>query len=348
MNVIKRHGKWQYDFRIGSKRIRKQGFRTKKEAEQAGVQRYNELTKGIDVENQITFAEYAAKWIETYKKPYISAKTYSDNKRVIKRLREYFKHVPMNKITRTQYQDFLTHFKDTLSQDQLGRINALCKKIVDYAIYDGVIIKDFTIGTQVKSSKPPVKQETDKYLNLEELKLIKDFFLKRHKHYAASTHIILLMIETGGRFSDCINLKREHINEVQNTVYLDGSKNKNAKRTVKVSKECIDLLIDYVNNHPISLDGYVFTHNGKRIINKTVNKAIKQACIELDIRRSITSHAFRHTHASYLISQNINIYYISKRLGHSDISMTLNKYGHLLEEVREKDEEKTISLITAL
>lgn len=348
MNVVKRNGKWQYDFRIGSKRYRKQGFRTKKEAEQSGVQRYNELTKGIDIENEITFEEYAAKWIETYKKPYISSKTYSDNKRVVNRIKDYFKHLPMNQVTRTQYQDFLTYYKETLSQDQLGRINALCKKIVEYAIYDGIILKDFTIGTQVKSSKPTIKQEVDKYLNLDELKLIKDYFLKRHQYYAASTHMILLMIETGGRFSDCINLKREHINEIQSTVFLDGNKNKHAKRTVKVSKECIDLLIDFVNNRPISLDGYLFTHNGNRITNATVNKAIKQACIELGIKRNITSHAFRHTHASYLISQNVNIYYISKRLGHSDISMTLNKYGHLLEEVREKDEEKTISLLKAL
>ena len=94
----------------------------------------------------------------------------------------------MNQVTRTQYQEFLTYYKETLSQDQLGRINALCKKIVEYAIYDGIILKDFTIGTQVKSSKPPIKQEVDKYLNLDELKLIKDYFLKRHQ-YLSLIHI---------------------------------------------------------------------------------------------------------------------------------------------------------------
>ncbi|MCC4038202.1 hypothetical protein LL019_09880 [Staphylococcus pseudintermedius] len=130
----------------------------------------------------------------------------------------------MSKITRTQYQEFLTHYKDILTQDQLGRINALCKKIVEHAIYDGIITKDFTLSTQVKSSKSPVKKEVDKYLSLEELKQIKDYYLKRKQYYSSSTYMILLMIETGGRFSDCINLKREHINELQNTVFLDGSK----------------------------------------------------------------------------------------------------------------------------
>ncbi|WP_316959808.1 tyrosine-type recombinase/integrase [Staphylococcus sp. IVB6181] len=177
---------------------------------------------------------------------------------------------------------------------------------------------------------------------------MKNYYLNRRHYFAASTYLILLMIETGGRFSDCIYLKRKHINEVTNTIFLDGNKNKHAKRTVKVAKECIDLLITFANNHPSSSEGYLFTHNGKLITNESINKSIKQACSTLKIKRNITSHAFRHTHASYLISQNINIYYISKRLGHSDISMTLNKYGHLLEEVREKDEDKTISLLRAL
>ncbi|HEC2171878.1 TPA: tyrosine-type recombinase/integrase, partial [Staphylococcus delphini] len=136
--------------------------------------------------------------------------------------------------------------------------------------------------------------------------------------------------------------------EVQNTVFLDGSKNKHAKRTVKVSNECIELLINFTNNRPLNIDGYLFTHNGQRISNATVNKSIKEACTALDIKRKITSHAFRHTHVSYLISQNVNINYISKRLGHSNISMTLNKYGHLLEEIREQDEQKTIKLLNAL
>ncbi|WP_330988853.1 tyrosine-type recombinase/integrase [Staphylococcus pseudintermedius] len=115
-------------------------------------------------------------------------------------------------------------------------------------------------------------------------------------------------------------------------------KNKHAKRTVKVSNECIELLINFTNNRPLNIAGYLFTHNGPRISNATVNKSIKEACTALDIKRRITSHAFRHTQVSYLIS---------KRLGHSNISMTLNKYGHLLEEIRKQDEQKTIKLLNA-
>ncbi|MDD3232461.1 MAG: tyrosine-type recombinase/integrase, partial [Clostridia bacterium] len=40
-------------------------------------------------------------------------------------------------------------------------------------------------------------------------------------------------------------------------------------------------------------------------------------------------HDFRHSHASFLISKNVPIVVISKRLGHSNITETLNTYTHM-------------------
>jgi integrase len=42
-------------------------------------------------------------------------------------------------------------------------------------------------------------------------------------------------------------------------------------------------------------------------------------------------HALRHTHASTLINAKVDILTISRRLGHSSASMTLDVYGHLME-----------------
>ena len=346
MRVFKRNGKWSYDFRYNEKRYRKGGYRTKKEAEYAGNEKYSQATKGIDLENKISFSQYAKDWIETYKKPYVSEKTYRDSFRHCEKIKQYFGSTPINKITRTEYQKFLTEFREKLSQDQLGRINSLCKKLVENALYDGLLIRNFTFDAKVNSTKPPLKREMDKYLNLDELKMIKKYYMERKQYLSASTHIILLMIETGGRFSDCINLKRKDINQVKDEIFLNGTKNDSAPRHIKVSKKLINILLEYANKRPASSNGYLFTHNGKQITNPSVNKSIKEACDKLGIQRNITSHAFRHTHASYLIYKQVNIYYISKRLGHSNISITLNKYGHLLKESLLEDEKRTVNLMS--
>jgi integrase len=55
-------------------------------------------------------------------------------------------------------------------------------------------------------------------------------------------------------------------------------------------------------------------------------------------------HDFRHSHATLLLSCGIPVTVISKRLGHADMTMTLNTYSHLIPE----DENKAINLINNL
>ncbi len=57
---------------------------------------------------------------------------------------------------------------------------------------------------------------------------------------------------------------------------------------------------------------------------------------EADILTDITLHTFRHTHASMLIAAGVDIKTISRRLGHENIRVTLQIYGHLMPG---KDEE---------
>ncbi|MCE4992093.1 MULTISPECIES: tyrosine-type recombinase/integrase [Staphylococcus] len=348
MKVTKRGNSWQYDLFFENKRYRKGSFTTKREATLAGNELLNNLTKGINPYNKIAFSQYLKEWKEIYIKDYVGAKTYNNYDRYCSKVEKYFKEKPINKVTRNEYQLFITSFKNSLSQDQLGRLNQFIKKAVSTAIFDGLLTKDFTFNVKIESSKPPIKKETDKYFNIDELKQIKTYYLNKTRYYSASTHLILLMIETGGRFSDCINLTRKDINEANSTIFLNGTKNKSAARTVTVSKSLIKLLINYIDNHTTSIEGYVFVNKGKQITNSTVNKSIREACSQLSIDRNITSHAFRHTHASLLIHEGLNIYYISKRLGHSSIDITLKDYGHLLKETYEKDNKKALKIINEL
>jgi len=52
--------------------------------------------------------------------------------------------------------------------------------------------------------------------------------------------------------------------------------------------------------------------------------------------KTIRIHDFRHSHASLLASQGINIQIIAKRLGHSKIEETLNTYAHFYPREAEK------------
>ena len=78
----------------------------------------------------------------------------------------------------------------------------------------------------------------------------------------------------------------------------------------------------------------------------------KDRAVKLSGVRRIKLHDFRHSHASNLIADGVNIVAVSKRLGHKDISITLNTYTHLLEknneEMLEKLENSSHDLLTNL
>ncbi|MFJ8088781.1 tyrosine-type recombinase/integrase [Lysinibacillus sp. NPDC095746] len=55
----------------------------------------------------------------------------------------------------------------------------------------------------------------------------------------------------------------------------------------------------------------------------------------------ITVHRLRHTHASILLFEEVNLIYVSERLGHSSIEITSSTYAHVLKELRKRDSRKT-------
>ena len=49
----------------------------------------------------------------------------------------------------------------------------------------------------------------------------------------------------------------------------------------------------------------------------------------------ITLHGLRHTHISHLLRDNVNVKVVSARAGHASASITLDIYGHLIDNMDE-------------
>jgi len=69
----------------------------------------------------------------------------------------------------------------------------------------------------------------------------------------------------------------------------------------------------------------------------------QDACVSLGLPR-VSFHALRHTHASALIADGVDVVMISRRLGHKNPTVTLNVYAHLFEP----DDRKAADAIQAV
>ena len=65
----------------------------------------------------------------------------------------------------------------------------------------------------------------------------------------------------------------------------------------------------------------------KPLAPTTINRYKVKACQKANLR-PITLHQFRHSHATLLVNNNVLINEVSRRLGHSNVSITLNTYVH--------------------
>lgn len=353
MALNKRSGKWGYDFWHEEKRHRSHKWKTKREAHQAELELKTNLQKGINLNNSIVFADYYEKWMKV-NKSHLAPQTYKNHISMHSWIEDYFQNKKMKDISRMEYQTFITwfgmeaknkHDKRTIGhgRDAVKKLNGFVRSCVSDALFEGIIHKDFTHNV-VLTHRVQSKANDLKYLELEEFKALKQAVTVFKD---LSSVFIFFMMMTGGRYSDLKKLEYSHINEIDSTIYLPGTKNETAERTVKIPRDDMRLIASYINSKPRNINGYVF-HARVSLLNiQAVNKRLKRYCHDLNIKE-ITSHGLRHSHCSILIYEGVDIYYISERLGHKNISTTQETYAHLLKAGHDKAEEKAVEIINGL
>lgn len=342
MNITKRKDlktpSWQYDFRYQNKRYRKTGFKTKKEATMAGNMQLEELRKGVNIDKEITFSDYFKEWVAANGKMKLSQPQVDWYKRAYKYVcDELGADFKMSHFNRQTYQKLLNDYGEGRSKATVRKLHGILAQVLRDASYDGYIAKDPTYKIKINGSVPGKKEE-DKYIKIQEYLDLIDYFKSRDE----KSYILLYILAiTGARFSEVNRMKYDDLKF--GVIHLPGTKTENADRDVEVNQKDIDLIRSKLDKYPRRLDGYLFnlSHNG---IKRSMNYAKQR--VGMEHKESVTTYALRHTHCSYLISQDIPIEYISKRLGHSSISITLNFYAHLLDEQKEKQGEKVRNIFS--
>lgn len=144
----------------------------------------------------------------------------------------------------------------------------------------------------------------------------------------------------GGRLTVAQAWKRQP----DSTFTLGPPKTARSRRTISLSRSLQELLIPHVTGKP---DDLVFTtprgepvrHSNfhQRVWVRSVGRAndpSREGPDEMAVLgKRPRIHDLRHSHASWLIAANVPLPKIQRRLGHENISTTIDRYGHLMPEL---------------
>ena len=315
----------------------------------------------------ITFADYAAEWVPTYKTE-CSARTFNACVYNVNKAIDHIGDMRMPDITKTDIQKMF----NSLSGQSASAIRKFCglmNSIFETAVQDGVIMRNPCFGT----SRPSGKEGTHRAITDEERRLIHESVGKHDMAIGA-----MLMLYAGLRRGELLALhardidtdnQRINISEAvsfrANQPIVGAPKTKAGIRSVPIFSplaEPVRSVSGYVlqrqSGEVMSLSAfdrkwesyitYLETQmNGchKRWWGKTrEHKKILSEGGKLPPWKECTirPHDLRHSFATMLYDADVDLKTAIRWMGHKDEKMIMRIYAHLTEE-REKRAEKAVA-----
>lgn len=160
--------------------------------------------------------------------------------------------------------------------------------------------------------------------------------------------MIITALYTGMRIGEIMALEWSDINFKKKTISINKTydylnkinkepKTRSSVRTIRVNDSLLELLSQLKKNNQNS----VFANSSGQIpsqagINKVLHIHLKESNID---RSGFHFHSLRHTHVALLLFKGVDLYAISKRLGHSNMTITAKTYAYMLDEYKAQQDD---------
>ena len=139
--------------------------------------------------------------------------------------------------------------------------------------------------------------------------------------------IIILIYSSSLRVSEVIKLKIEDIDTQRKLIHVRNAKGRKDRYTIllDVAIETLNLYMEFY--HP---EKWLFPSKkeGKHITIRTVQRIFENAVKKMRINKKVSAHSLRHSFATHLLDNGIDLRYIQEILGHKS-SKTTEIYTHV-------------------
>ncbi|MGE6618129.1 tyrosine-type recombinase/integrase [Bacillus mycoides] len=310
------------------KQVKRRGFKTKKEAREAEAKMLVEK----ETNSSLTFAQVADSYFDWYCQRRKQSSIDTIKNVIYNHLIPEFEKIKADSITAKHIMLYQNKIISTYSAKHLKKIHTVLSSIFNFAI------KFYGLTSNPARIVGNFEKESNKRLNFWEFDEFKRFIeVVNDPIYKAFFSVLYY---SGARKGELLALTWDDINFEENTIDINKTeydrqitkpKTKSSNRIILLPKYAINLLKELKNHATVKAplkNDYVVFGEFYKSIRSTLYKNYNEYISISGVKR-ILIHEFRHSHASYLINKGVSPLVVAQRLGHSDVSTTLNTYSHL-------------------
>lgn len=258
----------------------------------------------------------------------LEIRNYSQNtiktyKSIIKNFNEFLK----NETDLYDERRFLRSFKKYIqylkrdrgvSQNYIYLVTVVTKKFLEFNnLY---FLEEIKAPKRSKSLPKSLNEtEVEDLINAVDFETIDDN-LNKKKMRLRNKLILTLLYSSGIRISELVSLLAKDIDFYERTMRIRGKGEKD--RVVLFDDRAKDLIEEYLNLED-SKSSYIFTNRyGKPLTPRYIQIMIKDYAKIAGIKKKVTPHVLRHSFATHLLKNGVDIRVIQQLLGHSNLSTT--------------------------
>jgi integrase/recombinase XerD len=261
---------------------------------------------------ELEIRNYSKNTIKTYKSIIINFHRFLENeddlydeKLVLRAFKKYIRHLKRDK---------------NVSQNYIYLVTVVVKKFFEFG--DIWVLKDVKTPKRTKSLPKSLNENEinnlinamDKREDVKDLSEQSEFLRLRNKV------ILALLYSSGLRVSELVMLHTDSIDLRDRTLRIRGKGEKD--RIVLFDEETKELLEKYLFERGDQSDYLFVNRSGNHLTPRYIQMMIKEYAIAAGIKKRVTPHILRHSFATHLLKNGVDIRAIQQLLGHANLSTT--------------------------
>jgi integrase len=313
LSIYQRGNTWWIDYYFKGERLREPVSSSRKEAMEALESRRGDIVQGRfelvrKDKRQTTFEEFACEYLKHLK---AVRRWWKGEVSRLRSLVRYFGKMRLDEISPYDVERYKERRREKLSGPGINREFALLKSMLNRASEWG--FAQISPNPVNKVRRFPERQ-VERILTDDEARRLVEAC------GAAVRPVVITALNTGMRRGEILDLCWKNVDFERRFIRVERSKNGRSRKVPMNSTLATELKLLRVNGTP-----FVFTQRaGERL--KSIVTAFQTACRHAGIGH-LRFHDLRHTFATNLVMNGVDLVTVKEILGHSDISMTV-RYSH--------------------